>query len=181
MTDHLPRSNLDTILSWSVQSRKTSLDSEHLVESNQEPQMASNTRMPLFQHLTPFIRSFRNAHFLIPLMKPMGLGQPKSFSTTSHLLARQSKKKQRDGDRRVSLIRYHLQHAQNPRPLRFSRMRALRHWTIHRAWLLSRRKRLEQEELELERYDAVVAISNHICFHEFLDFPLLQPVVFLCL
>lgn len=36
MTDHLPRSNLDTILSWSVQSRKTSLDSEHLVESNQE-------------------------------------------------------------------------------------------------------------------------------------------------
>jgi len=30
-------------------------------------------------------------------------------------------------------------------------MRALRHWTIHRAWMLARRKKLEAEERELYR------------------------------
>jgi large subunit ribosomal protein L40 len=30
-------------------------------------------------------------------------------------------------------------------------MRALRHWTIHRAWQLFRRKKLGAEELELQR------------------------------
>ncbi|KAI1774963.1 hypothetical protein F4818DRAFT_441784 [Hypoxylon cercidicola] len=38
-----------------------------------------------------------------------------------------------------------------PAPLRFARNRALRHWTIHRAWLLFRRKEREREEHELER------------------------------
>ncbi|KAI6085843.1 hypothetical protein F4821DRAFT_239713 [Hypoxylon rubiginosum] len=38
-----------------------------------------------------------------------------------------------------------------PAPLRFARNRALRHWTIHRAWLLFQRKEREREEHELER------------------------------
>ncbi|KAI1453455.1 hypothetical protein F4805DRAFT_366153 [Annulohypoxylon moriforme] len=38
-----------------------------------------------------------------------------------------------------------------PAPLRFARNRALRHWTIHRAWLLYQRKEREREERELER------------------------------
>ena len=38
-----------------------------------------------------------------------------------------------------------------PRPLRFSRNRALRHWTIHRAWQLYRAKVKKNRELELER------------------------------
>ena len=39
-----------------------------------------------------------------------------------------------------------------PAPLRFARNRALRHWTIHRAWLLYQRKEREREGHELERY-----------------------------
>ncbi|KAI0376267.1 hypothetical protein F5Y04DRAFT_286083 [Hypomontagnella monticulosa] len=38
-----------------------------------------------------------------------------------------------------------------PAPLRFARNRALRHWTIHRAWLLYQRKEREREGHELER------------------------------
>ncbi|KAF1983681.1 hypothetical protein K402DRAFT_337988, partial [Aulographum hederae CBS 113979] len=43
-------------------------------------------------------------------------------------------------------IRYFLHHPRVPRPLRFSRTRALRHWTIHRAWQLH----LRQERFRLE-------------------------------
>ncbi|KAK3079159.1 hypothetical protein LTS18_005589 [Coniosporium uncinatum] len=50
-----------------------------------------------------------------------------------------------------ALIRYFLQHPRVPRPLRFSRLRALRHWTIHRAWQLFRSKQRRAQELELER------------------------------
>ncbi|KAI0905242.1 hypothetical protein F4823DRAFT_566922 [Ustulina deusta] len=38
-----------------------------------------------------------------------------------------------------------------PSPLRFARNRALRHWTIHRAWLLYQRKERERQAHELER------------------------------
>ncbi|KAI8963306.1 hypothetical protein F5Y11DRAFT_160717 [Daldinia sp. FL1419] len=38
-----------------------------------------------------------------------------------------------------------------PAPLRFARNRALRHWTIHRAWLLYQRKERDREAHELER------------------------------
>ncbi|KAI0432816.1 hypothetical protein F5Y09DRAFT_127990 [Xylaria sp. FL1042] len=38
-----------------------------------------------------------------------------------------------------------------PAPLRFARNRALRHWTIHRAWMLFQRKERERQAHELER------------------------------
>ncbi|KAI1300641.1 hypothetical protein F5Y03DRAFT_226783 [Xylaria venustula] len=38
-----------------------------------------------------------------------------------------------------------------PAPLRFARNRALRHWTIHRAWMLYQRKERERQGHELER------------------------------
>ncbi|KAI1480006.1 hypothetical protein F4774DRAFT_409517 [Daldinia eschscholtzii] len=38
-----------------------------------------------------------------------------------------------------------------PAPLRFARNRALRHWTIHRAWLLYQRKERDRRSHELER------------------------------
>ncbi|KAI0011581.1 hypothetical protein F4779DRAFT_572304 [Xylariaceae sp. FL0662B] len=38
-----------------------------------------------------------------------------------------------------------------PAPLRFARNRYLRHWTIHRAWLLYQRQEREREQHELER------------------------------
>lgn len=38
-----------------------------------------------------------------------------------------------------------------PAPLRFARNRHLRHWTIHRAWLLFQRKERERRDIELNR------------------------------
>ncbi|MCJ1286952.1 hypothetical protein MMC26_006299 [Xylographa opegraphella] len=51
----------------------------------------------------------------------------------------------------IALIRYFLQHPITPRPLRLSRLRSLRHWTIHRAWQLYNFKLRAAENLELER------------------------------
>ncbi|PBP24517.1 RING finger domain protein [Diplocarpon rosae] len=75
--------------------------------------------------------------------------QARAFTSTPALLKKDDRKKKIDP--RITLIRYHLQHAETPRPLRLSRMRALRHWTIHRAWMLTRRKKAEREEGELMR------------------------------
>lgn len=60
-------------------------------------------------------------------------------------------------------IRYHLSHPLTPRPLHFSRNRYLRHWTIHRAWLLFLRKRRAAESLELERqYQSMRSACEHL-------------------
>ncbi|EKD13178.1 mitochondrial 54S ribosomal protein mL40 [Drepanopeziza brunnea f. sp. 'multigermtubi'] len=74
----------------------------------------------------------------------------RAFSTTPPLGARKNDKKNKT-DPRITLIRYHMQHQKTPRPLRLSRLRALRHWTIHRAWMLARRRKREEEEGELMR------------------------------
>lgn len=118
--------------------------------------MAPNTSMSLFQLLTPLVQSFRNVSITRPslLANSLQTFQQKNFSTSPQLLSRGSKNQPTAKDPRIALIRYHLQHSKTPRPLRFSRMRALRHWTIHRAWQLNRRKRLDQEEIELHRYAA---------------------------
>ncbi|KAK6586098.1 hypothetical protein PZA11_001155 [Diplocarpon coronariae] len=76
-------------------------------------------------------------------------GQTRAFSSTPARLKKDDKKSKIDP--RITLIRYHMQHPQTPRPLRLSRMRSLRHWTIHRAWMLVRRKKAEAEEKELGR------------------------------
>lgn len=50
-----------------------------------------------------------------------------------------------------------------PRPLRFSRNRYLRHWTIHRAWQLFRAKLKQRRQLELERqYNAMRAACEEL-------------------
>lgn len=84
--------------------------------------------------------------------------QRRSFSFTSAAPAKadkSSKKKRKKGkgdepDPRIQNLK-----VSNPRkvpaPLRFARNRALRHWTIHRAWLLFQRKEREREEKELSR------------------------------
>ncbi|OJJ00397.1 hypothetical protein ASPVEDRAFT_61102 [Aspergillus versicolor CBS 583.65] len=69
------------------------------------------------------------------------------FSTTAALLRR----KPQYVDRRITLIRYFLYHPLTPRPLRFSRTRFLRHWTIHRAWQLYQATRRRNHQLELQR------------------------------
>ncbi|KAF2748059.1 hypothetical protein M011DRAFT_525749 [Sporormia fimetaria CBS 119925] len=88
------------------------------------------------------------------------------FSTTATL---QKRKKQGPTiDPRVTNIRYHLSHPLTPRPLHFSRTRYLRHWTIHRAWMLFLRKRRWAEERDLERqYQAMRAACEHLrCMDE---------------
>ncbi|KAL8838761.1 MAG: hypothetical protein Q9170_002010 [Blastenia crenularia] len=83
------------------------------------------------------------------------------FSTSAPVLARQIQKPK--ADRRITLIRYHLNHPLTPRPLRFSRLRALRHWTIHRAAQLHLHKQRRMEELELERqYNAMRAACEEL-------------------
>lgn len=61
------------------------------------------------------------------------------------------------------MIRYHLYHPLTPRPLRFSRLRALRHWTIHRAYQLHKYALRRESELELERqYNAMRAACEEL-------------------
>ncbi|KAL8733270.1 MAG: hypothetical protein Q9181_003665 [Wetmoreana brouardii] len=83
------------------------------------------------------------------------------FSTSAPTFARQSQRPK--VDKRITLIRYHLQHPLTPRPLRFSRLRYLRHWTIHRAFQLylhTERRRVEQE---LERqYNSMRAACEEL-------------------
>ncbi|KAF2852911.1 hypothetical protein T440DRAFT_497411 [Plenodomus tracheiphilus IPT5] len=83
------------------------------------------------------------------------------FSSTSQLQKRA--KKGGGQDPRITAIRYHLSHPLTPRPLHFSRTRHLRHWTIHRAWLLFLRKRRWAEERDLERqYMSMRAACEHL-------------------
>ncbi|KAJ5577217.1 Ribosomal protein L28/L40 mitochondrial [Penicillium sp. DV-2018c] len=72
-----------------------------------------------------------------------------SFSTTSAMAAR--KRTGPTVDKRITLIRYFLHHPLTPRPLRFSRNRYLRHWTIHRAWQLFKAQQRRKHELEMMR------------------------------
>ncbi|KAL8768627.1 MAG: hypothetical protein Q9209_005186 [Squamulea sp. 1 TL-2023] len=84
-----------------------------------------------------------------------------SFSTTSIYLARKDLRNK--VDKRITLIRYHLNHPATPRPLRFSRLRALRHWTIHRAAQLHLHTQRRLEQLELERqYNAMRAACEEL-------------------
>ncbi|CAI6340240.1 unnamed protein product [Periconia digitata] len=84
-----------------------------------------------------------------------------SFSSTANL-----QKRKRGGpapDPRITSIRYFLYHPLTPRPLHFSRLRYLRHWTIHRAWMLFLRKRRRAEELDLERqYNSMRDACEHL-------------------
>ncbi|KAG7009412.1 hypothetical protein G7Y79_00002g005270 [Physcia stellaris] len=86
--------------------------------------------------------------------------QTSTFSTSTPSLAKGVRQKV---DRRITLIRYHLNHPKTPRPLRFSRLRALRHWTIHRAAMLYRDQQRRAHELELERqYNAMRAACEEL-------------------
>ncbi|KAE8150572.1 hypothetical protein BDV25DRAFT_108882 [Aspergillus avenaceus] len=100
--------------------------------------------------LSPVLASLANV-FKIPLSKSTitPTTGTRSFSTTNALLKRKGNAPR--GDRRVTLIRYFLWHPLTPRPLRFSRTRFLRHWTIHRAWQLFQAQQRRAHQLELQR------------------------------
>ncbi|KXT11641.1 hypothetical protein AC579_56 [Pseudocercospora musae] len=82
------------------------------------------------------------------------------FSSTE---SREKRKGNVKRDPRITQIRYHLQHPLTPRPLRFSRNRYLRHWTIHRAWMRYQDKLRNDRQLELERqYNAMSAACEEL-------------------
>ncbi|GKZ16634.1 hypothetical protein AbraIFM66951_000130 [Aspergillus brasiliensis] len=113
--------------------------------------------------LSPVLASLASV-FRIPMTRPtltstaansitntlrQSQSQSHQFSTTTSLQKR--KESGFRGDRRITLIRYFLHHPLTPRPLRFSRTRFLRHWTIHRAWNLYQGQLRRKHELELQR------------------------------
>ncbi|TVY34102.1 hypothetical protein LSUB1_G007456 [Lachnellula subtilissima] len=122
----------------------------------------ASSHTSLSRLLTPLLSTFRSS---IQTLKPTttsAIMPCRTFSSTPTPLAGGGgppgrrpggKGKGPPKDSRIKLIRYHMQHPKTPRPLKLSRMRALRHWTIHRAWMLAQRKRVEAEESELMRYD----------------------------
>ncbi|OJJ51495.1 hypothetical protein ASPZODRAFT_55674 [Penicilliopsis zonata CBS 506.65] len=98
--------------------------------------------------LSPVLASLASV-FRIPLRPTQSLGQPlpRSFSSTPSMAKKQAAPK----DKKITMIRYFLWHPLTPRPLRFSRNRYLRHWTIHRAWQLYTSQQRRKGELELQR------------------------------
>ncbi|KAL8998736.1 MAG: hypothetical protein Q9169_002291 [Polycauliona sp. 2 TL-2023] len=119
--------------------------------------------------LFPALRSLASI-FQIPLRSrpiatassvPGSFPSKASFSTSAPFLARKDLRNK--VDKRITLIRYHLNHPATPRPLRFSRLRALRHWTIHRAAQLHLHTQRRIEQLELERqYNAMRAACEEL-------------------
>ncbi|BCR85547.1 mitochondrial 54S ribosomal protein mL40 [Aspergillus chevalieri] len=77
----------------------------------------------------------------------------RTFSTTSALAKRKAGTVPPQVNKRITMIRYFLWHPLTPRPLRFSRNRYLRHWTIHRAWQLYQAQQRRAHHLELERQE----------------------------
>ncbi|KAL9072864.1 MAG: hypothetical protein Q9157_004944 [Trypethelium eluteriae] len=97
-----------------------------------------------FQRFTISAQSFERSP-LIPtiITKPI----PHPISDFTVLLHRMPPKAQEAEGH----IKFHLAHPITPRPLRFSRHRALRHWTIHRAWHTHLSQVRRARELDLER------------------------------
>ncbi|KAK1483368.1 hypothetical protein CCUS01_15793 [Colletotrichum cuscutae] len=86
----------------------------------------------------------------------------RSLSTTTPLAARKSKSDNLINPEyvaRIANIRQQL-FAEAPPALRMARNRHLRHWTIHRAWLLLQRQQREARERELLRIQQSMYTAN---------------------
>ena len=89
------------------------------------------------------------------------LPSPRCISTTPALSAKDKAKAGKKGARRgadrdpkiVTMLQFMAQLSPRrlPPPLRMARNRHLRHWTIHRGWLLFRRRQREERERTLMR------------------------------
>ncbi|KAH6616699.1 hypothetical protein C7974DRAFT_402282 [Boeremia exigua] len=120
--------------------------------------MNLSTLRPVFRPFSAAASLFRTPATQCAATRTPATTSP--FSSTARLEKRQ---KGPGIDPRITNIRYHLSHPLTPRPLHFSRNRFLRHWTIHRAWMLFLRKRRWAEERELERqYMSMRAACEHL-------------------
>ncbi|KAI0838862.1 hypothetical protein F5Y06DRAFT_33987 [Hypoxylon sp. FL0890] len=103
-------------------------------------------------HLTP---STQTAAAAATAFRSIHTTAPQNAKTASKGGKQKRKKSRGKGkgegpDPRIMMLKASMPRAV-PAPLRFGRNRALRHWTIHRAWLLYQRKEQEREQHELER------------------------------
>ncbi|KAL1656583.1 hypothetical protein SLS61_001049 [Didymella pomorum] len=113
---------------------------------------------PVFRPFSAAVSIFRT-----PATQCVATRTPASTSNFSSTARMEKRAKGPGKDPRITNIRYHLSHPLTPRPLHFSRNRYLRHWTIHRAWMLFLRKRRWAEERELERqYMSMRAACEHL-------------------
>ena len=99
--------------------------------------------MPLnFQLHQDFLPIRARDRKVVMILAVVSLGLPSDEGSFSHTVK--------------GMIRYCLKHPKTPRPLRFSRDRALRHWTIHRAaQLLLHKTRRERERALEKQYNAM--------------------------
>ncbi|KAL4945053.1 hypothetical protein BDV06DRAFT_59528 [Aspergillus oleicola] len=117
--------------------------------------LANVFRIPLsqttFRPTIPLLNQTSNANVSAKPTptSPLQVQAKSAFSTTSALMKR--KNRGPGIDPRITNIRYFLFHPLTPRPLRFSRNRFLRHWTIHRAWQLHMANRRRAHQLEMQR------------------------------
>ncbi|KAI5360562.1 Putative ribosomal protein L28/L40 [Septoria linicola] len=111
--------------------------------------MATRT-MPTMALLRSYTSTTRSTTLPWTARTCLAQAQPtRSFSSTEQRQKKGGGKQKRDP--RITNIRYFLHHPLTPRPLRFSRTRFLRHWTIHRAWQRYQDKLRQTRQLELER------------------------------
>lgn len=113
-------------------------------------------------HHSPQLRPVFLSRSLFHTTQPSLAPPPKAKSLVP---TAKSKRQYNVKDKRIKLIRYHLHHPLNPSPLRFDRERALRHWTIQRAWSLWRKKQHDERQQSLQRQyskmrDAVEELRN---------------------
>ncbi|KAF2665520.1 hypothetical protein BT63DRAFT_67736 [Microthyrium microscopicum] len=108
--------------------------------------------------------TIRHTHMLFSSIRNHSgkqLTQNASFSTTTIALARS--KGPSKHDKRIGLLQQHLWHPLTPRPLRLSRLRQLRHWTINEAWKIFTAKRAHQQRLELmKQWQAMQAACERL-------------------
>ncbi|KMU84984.1 hypothetical protein CIHG_02767 [Coccidioides immitis H538.4] len=108
--------------------------------------LANVFRIPLRPSVQPLVNHTCREALAQDCYRSKVLQSSRSFTSSAPL----EKKGRAKADKRITLIRYFLYHPLTPRPLRFSRDRYLRHWTIHRAWNLYQAKRRAARDLELE-------------------------------
>ncbi|KAI9673143.1 MAG: hypothetical protein M1817_003005 [Caeruleum heppii] len=131
---------------------RASINSSYLTKS---PSFMSLIATPISSHLDLSTSQHTSSPRHFQLRPTQTSITPQLLSPRRHYAAESTTKKslRQRPDPRLTQLRYHLLHplSLTPRPLRLSRMRTLRHWTIHRAYLLHRRQRLERTERALER------------------------------
>ncbi|RVX66586.1 hypothetical protein B0A52_09463 [Exophiala mesophila] len=139
----------------------------HITTPSLRSALAHAFQIPLRQYSTSLLsRNTTKAMVNSQQSHPFAPQQQSSpFSSSTSRAAKGKKGRGIKPDRRITLIRYFLNHPtfHTPRPLRFSRTRYLRHWTIHRAWNLFSAKMKKERALELERqYNAMAAANEEL-------------------